>query len=107
MIRLVTFQNFPLVDLQIERAYQRRCANDGDPCRCLASEDEEELWRAIREMRMHTRRNKDWLHKLEREVETLSVKSRKRRNVARRQREALMAVNGPFDGSHQKRRKAS
>lgn len=107
MIRLVTFRNFPLVDLQIERAYQRRCANDGDACRCLASDDEEELWREIRAMRMHTRRNREWLHELEREVRTLSVKERKRVGATRRQREVLMAANGPADGGHQKRRKAS
>jgi hypothetical protein len=84
MIRLVTYRNFPLVDLQIERAYQRRCSNDGEPCRRLASDDEEELWRELREMRHNARRNSEWLRELAIEVQTLSVKRQKRRTNARR-----------------------
>jgi hypothetical protein len=84
MIRLITPQNFPYLDRQIERAYRRRCQADDQPCACVEIADDEMLLRMIREARKRSRRRNEWMRRLAREVSTLSTKSHQRGTAGRR-----------------------
>jgi hypothetical protein len=91
MIRLITFRNFPLLDLQIERAYRRRC-NDGEKDYAFVETIDDELLWLVREAQARRRNNKDWLRELARQIDALSAKDRKRTSASRR-RTVVMAAN--------------
>ena len=93
MIRLITPQNFPYLDRQIERAYRRRCQADERPCACIEIAEDEMLLRMIREARKRSRRRDEWLSRLAREVSTLSTKSRQRGTRSRRRAPIAVEVD--------------
>lgn len=103
MIRLVTLRNFPLVDLQIERAYQRRCSDEGGFSGPYVDDD---LWWIMREARLRARRNREWLRELEQEVDSLSLKARKRSAVGRRRRTTVVTISANSADRSQRSRKA-
>jgi hypothetical protein len=93
MIRLITFRNFPLVDLQIERAYRRRCGDEEKDYAFVETIDDELLW-MVRQARLRRRQDSDWLRELARQIDTLSSKGRKRSGSGRRRAAAtVMAAN--------------
>jgi hypothetical protein len=102
MIRLITFRNFPLIDLQIEEAYRRRCEDERNDRAFVETIDDELLW-LVREARLRRRQKHDWLQDLARQIETLSAKNRKRRPAGRRRAAAMAAVNTPLEDCAQQR----
>lgn len=106
MIRLVTLQNFPLVDLQIERAYQRRRGGDGVLDAFSAGEVDDDLLWMVREARLRARRRRDWLRELALEIDSLSIKQRKRVAPGPRRRAAVMPMEAARVDRSQRNRKA-
>lgn len=88
MIRFVTYSNFPLLDLQIEEAYRRRC--NGTAVAYVADIDAFSLVRPHRQSRRRTKRSRDWLRRLAWEVYALSSTDRE---AARRCPSCLIAAN--------------
>lgn len=70
MIRFITYRNFPLLDVQIERDYRRRC--NGGAVAVLAEIEEVEFVGSLRRVRRGSRRSRDWLLSLAREVDALA-----------------------------------
>lgn len=105
MIRLVTLRNFPLVDLQIERAYRRRCADKESFCAFAETVDDDALLWALRESRIRARRDSDWLTQLAQEVALLSAKPRKRSGIRRRRGISSVAANAVAAESQQRSRR--
>lgn len=90
MIRLVTYGNFQLMDLQIEEAYRRR----RETRRLLLLDDVEDLTvlRSLAYLRRRSSESRDWLCRLAHAVDALAAPetggARRRANAGR-----LVAVN--------------
>lgn len=106
MIRPVTLRNFPLVDLQIERAYRRRCADDETFCAFADAVGDDALLCALREARLRSRQDRDWLKELAQELAILSGKPRKRGAMRRRRGVTPVAANAVGADSQQRSRRA-
>lgn len=74
MIRFVTYRNFPLLDLQIEEAYRRRC--DASAFAVLADIEDVAIPGKRREERCRSKRSRDWVRQLALELYALSKAGR-------------------------------
>lgn len=106
MIRLVTLRNFPLVDLQIKRAYRRRCADDETMCAFAEAIGDDDLLWALNMSRRRSLRDSDWLNQLAEEVAILSAKPRKRSGMRRRRGVSSVSANDLASDSEQRSRRA-
>ncbi len=89
MRRFVTYRNFPLLDLQIEQAYRRRC--DGGAVAVLADIEDVASLGSLREARRRCKRSRNWLRRLAWEMDALTKKPD--RDARRRSSSRLVVAN--------------
>ncbi len=95
MIRFVTYRNFPLIDLQIEAAYRRRCRATA----VTLIEDLEGV-RILGSLPEPRRRNqsRDWLRQLVTDMDALSERGANIPATRRRHPSRLVAANESHTG---------
>jgi hypothetical protein len=99
MIRLVTYRNFPVLDVQIERAYRRRRRITRDVV-FLDVINEFSVITSLGKVRRWSR-SRDWLRKLARAVDALDGAG----SISERTSSRLVAANATRPARSSKRRR--
>jgi hypothetical protein len=83
MIHIVTQRNFPILDLQIEEAYRRRCQNARSrACACISIETAM-LLSALDNRSRPSDRGFEWLNRLALAMDRLAHPTKRRRSSPR------------------------